>query len=107
LPEQTRNVVRYAGDYIDQLVKHLASEKGRFGLLSRHLSLGSNIKKAKRVLKSELYEALMSYNKLIYVPSKHVFDSKNRQHLFSGKEAVFILFITKKLTEEIITLAGG
>jgi len=104
LPEQTRDVVRYAGDYIDQLIKSFASVRRRFKFLSKYLSLGSNIKNAKRVLKPELYEALMSYNKLIYVPAKHEFDYKNRPHLFSGKEAVFILFITKKLANEFINM---
>jgi len=106
LPEETRNVVRYAGDYIDQLIKHLAHQKGRFKFLSVYSSLGNNIKRAKNAFNSKLYNALEKYNKLIYIPAKHDFDVKDRPHLFSGKEAVAILFITKKLAEEIITLFG-
>jgi hypothetical protein len=105
LPEETRDVVRYAGDYIDQLIKCLASEKGVFGFLSEYSSLGNNIKRARTILDPKILDALEKYNKLIYVPAKHDFNVGDRPHLFSNKEAVFILFITQKLAKEIINLS--
>jgi hypothetical protein len=102
LPEETRDVVRYAGDYIDQLYKHFSHEKGR-GIFTRFMgygrSLGINLSKTKKILDSRLYDILTRYNKLVYTPAKHHWDVGNRPHLFSAKEAVAICLMTVKLSK--------
>ncbi len=107
LPDQTRDVARYAGDYIDQLMKHCSHEHTKFikKLKSHYSSLGGNIKNTEKFLGSELYDILNRYNKFIYVPAKHNFDIRNKPHLFSAKEAIFICYITIALAQKLITLS--
>lgn len=105
LPEHTRHVVRYAGDYIDQLIKHCSYEKGDFLIFKfrgLHRSLGSNLVKLNKVLPKQLLDILIEFNEIIYVPSKHEWDVQDRPHLFSAREAVFVCFIVKKLASKII-----
>jgi len=104
LPRWTRNAVRYIGDYIDQLIKYLASEK-LANSKNRTRSLGSNLKNLENKLPKPLYSNLGKYNELIYVPAKHNFSVKNRKHLFTSKEVVFIYFISLKLKEDIIKIS--
>lgn len=104
LPEHTRDVMRYAGDYIDQLIKHCAHEKGDWRFMAYRRSLGPNLKYLKKVLDSSLYNVLTKYN-TIYVQAKHEWNVRNRPHLFSSKDAVFTCFITKKLSEQIISIS--
>ena len=106
LPEETRDVIRYAGDYIDQLIKHCAHEKGSWRFLAYRGSLGSNLKRLSKFLPRPLLSVLTRYNKFIYVQAKHKWDVGGKPHLFSSKDAVFICFITKKLAEQIITISS-
>jgi len=106
LPEETRDVIRYAGDYIDQLIKHFAHEKGRWRFLAYHSSLGPNLKRLNKVLPEKLLSVLAKYNNFIYVQAKHKWDVGSRPHLFSSKDAVFVCFITKKLAEQIIAISS-
>ena len=101
LPHWTRDAVRYLGDYIDQLVKYLASEKLE-NPKNIAKSLGANIKNLTGILPEPLYSNLGFYNQWIYVPAKHEFNVTKRKHLFTSKEVVFICFITLKLKDEII-----
>jgi len=103
LPDHTRHVVRYAGDYIDQMVKYCAYDKGTFFLKVRGLrsSLGSNLRKLTRVFSRRLLDLLTRFNETIYVPSKHEWDVEDRPHLFSAREAVLCLFIVKQLSLEV------
>ncbi len=106
LPEETRDVIRYAGDYIDQLIKHCSHEKGKWQFLSYHSSLGSNLKRLSRFLAEPLLSALKKYNKFIYVQAKHKWNVGDKPHLFSSRDAVFVCFITKKLAEQIIAISS-
>ena len=105
LPEHTRDVMRYAGDYIDQLIKHCAHEKGGWRLTAYRRSLGPNLKYLKKTLDKPLYNVLNKYN-TVYVQAKHEWNVKNRPHLFSSKDAVFMCFITKILSEQIISISS-
>lgn len=105
LPRVTRNVVRYAGDYIDLLIKDLAREKKWYGFLMQNVSLGTNIRLAKSIFDQRLHDFLNRYNHFIYVPAKHEFDVRNRPHLFSGKDAVAVCLITIDLARQIINLS--
>ena len=106
LPEETRDVVRYAGDYIDQLIKHCAHDKGKWRFLAYHSSLGPNLKRLNKILPEKLLSFLTEYNNFIYVRAKHSWDVGSRPHLFSSKDAVFVCFITKKLAEQIIAVSS-
>ncbi len=106
LPEETRDVVRYAGDYIDQLIKHCTHEKARLGFIAYQRSLGANLKRLNKLLSSSLLSALSKYNNLIYVRAKHSWDVGSRPHLFSCKDAVIVCFITKKLAGHIIDISA-
>lgn len=105
LPEHTRDVMRYAGDYIDQLIKHCAHEKGDWKFMAYRRSLGPNLKYLKKILDKSLFNVLYKYNK-VYVQAKHEWNVKNRPRLFSSKDAVFMCFITKKLSEQIISISS-
>lgn len=107
LPEQTRDVVRYAGDYIDQLMKHFAygNMKVLPTLRAQYTSLGGNIEKFKKYLTPELHDQLKQYNKFIYVPAKHDMDVVDRPHRFSTKDAVSICYITLQLAKTIISIS--
>jgi len=104
LPEETRDVIRYAGDFVDQIIKYCAHEKGSYFFkfqAFRH-SLGPNLKKLKGVLPDDLIEKLRKFNDLIYVQAKHSWEVGSRPHLFSAAEAVLVCFIVKKFANDIL-----
>lgn len=108
LPYITRNVVRYAGDYIDQLMKHVAHEKApllkRFQAL--RTSLANNIDWSKDTLGPRLTNQLKIFEKEIYTPAKHDFEVKDREHLFSTKDAIATCLITMALAKNLIELSN-
>jgi len=103
LPDETRDVVRYAGDYIDQLIKHYAHENGSWGALKK--SLGNNLTSLINKLPKPLLQSLKNFNDVIYVNAKHSWDVGSRPHLFSAKEAIFVCFIMKELAGQIIAIS--
>jgi hypothetical protein len=105
LPHATRDVIRYAGDYIDYLVKNLAREEKWYGVLLQNRSLGTNIYIAKGLFEPELYDFLNRYNKFAYIPAKHEFEVRQQPHLFSGKDAVAVCLITIMLARKLIGLS--
>lgn len=104
LPDNTRDVMRYAGDYIDQLMKHCAHEKGTWGFMAYRRSLKPNLKNLKKTLDENLLSALDKYN-IVYVKAKHEWNVNDRPHLFSSKDTVFMCLITKKLAGQIINIS--
>lgn len=109
LPGHTRDVVRYAGDYIDQLIKYCSYEKGghrAFRSRALSTSLGGNLTRLKGVLPAPLFQALSKFNEVVYVPAKHEWNVRGRPHLFSAKEAVFICFMMKELAAQIVRLSA-
>jgi len=104
LPRWTRYIIENMGHYIDLLVKCVAAEK--LSNLSYHKhSLASNVEKLKKGLPNDLYLELKKYDNLVYREAKHNFNVKNRSHLFTGKEAVFIIFITLKIKDQLISIS--
>lgn len=106
LPRNTRNCVRYLGDYIDLLVKEVAFELlGR----GRKNSLGANAKALRGVPSvQDLATRLERYSKFLYTPGKHDFSvPPGRQHRFTAKEVVLCSFITSKLGKEILGLSAA
>jgi hypothetical protein len=104
LPHRTRNAVRYIGDFVDVLIKYLATEKlGKSACKTK--SLGMNVRDLKKILPDQLYSELERYDNFIYKPAKHDFSVGDRKHLFTSKEVVFIYFISLKLKEKIIKIS--
>lgn len=110
LPRWTRDSVRYLGDYIDILVKHMVYEfTGKKASLQR--SLGRNVFELSRIekIKSQhgiLFETLRLYNELLYNPSKHDFYVPySRPHRFTSKEVILDAFITMKLADQIKSIS--
>ena len=110
LPEQTRDIMRYSGDYIDQLLKYVSYDMGNQGILKLKtnglkLSLGTNLRKLRQELPLDLYTNLEGFNNVLYVPAKHQFEVKGRPHLFSAREAITSLYIMKRLAPQISILS--
>lgn len=104
LPEYgTRDIIRYSGDYIDQLVKFTLEDK-RF--LSRLFSssLGPNIGKLKKFIDSDFYDKLVLFN-IIYSQAKHDFNHEEDKSLFNYRDAVYVIFITKKLSGKLVDMS--
>lgn len=103
LPEHgVRHVIRYAGDYIDQMIKYCSYDKGDFLVWKTrglHKSLGQNLHRLKEVLPKDLLDTLKKFNEVIYIPAKHTWDiPEGCDHLFSSKEAVYVCLMVKKLS---------
>ena len=59
----------------------------------------------KGIIPEELRSNLNNYNRIVYLPAKHDFNVKDRRHRFTSKEVVFIIFLTLKLSLEIIKIS--
>lgn len=100
LPNHTREIMRYLGDYIDGLVKYTACDLlDNKKYLSK--SLGTNLHNLKEKLPQDLIDKLFRYNEVIYVPAKHDFKVVNRKHRFSCREVVFACIITVSLADKL------
>lgn len=107
LPNATRDVIRYLGDYIDLITKEMTYEflNGK----ARKNSLGINAKqleKAKSVPK-DLVDKLQNYNSFLYTPGKHDFSlPRGRKHRFTCKEAVLSIYVSIELGERIKAISN-
>lgn len=102
LPRETRDCIRYSGDYIDLITKEMAYEF--LNERARKNSLGINVKNLKSVtsVPSDLVDKLQRYNNFLYSPGKHDFSlPAGRLHRFTFKEAVLTIFISVELGERI------
>lgn len=102
LPRNTRNCIRYLGDYLDLLTKEMAYEFT--GGNARRSTLGSNARRiAKQVMKlKSLADLLVRYSDAIYTPGKHDFSvPPGRTHRFTAKEVVLTSYVTANLGERI------
>jgi hypothetical protein len=101
LPNATRDVIRYLGDYVDLITKEMTYEflngKARFS------SLGINAKKLERAtsVPRDLVDKLQRYNSFLYTPGKHDFSlpPEGRKHGFTCKEAVLTIYASIELGE--------
>ena len=107
LPRNTRNCVRYLGDYVDLLAKELAFEfvKGD----ARSSSLGRNAKAIGRIASLEdLSLKLQRYSQFIYTPGKHDFNlPPGRSHRFTPEEVVLTAYVTMELGERSNQFLSG
>lgn len=100
LPDQTRDAIRYCGDYLDQLAKQCS--KDLHGIKKLLVPFGPVVKSIESIIGKQLCDKLLSYNKLFYTEAKHNFEVENRDHLFSPEEVVFCCFVTRKLADRIL-----
>ena len=98
LPIWTRNPIRYLGDYVDLLVKHLAFQLTKDPKVSQ-VPMGTSIFRI-RHCKEQMDETLLSlleeYNRIFYVPAKHDFNLPDgrKEHRFTSKEVVLTAFVS-------------
>jgi len=104
LPEfGTRDIMRYCGDYIDQLVRFTLEDR-------RYLStwfkkpLGGNLKLLKKFIEPELHEQLMLFNQT-YTSAKHDFNHDEDKCRFTYVDTIYYIFITKHLAEVLLPLS--
>ncbi len=101
LPHLTRDAIRYLGDYVDLVSKHVAYEllKGR----PRNFSMGATIRllETKKALPENILNWLRTYNEFIYRPGKHDFQlpQGRSEHRFTSQETVLTAFVTLRLAE--------
>jgi hypothetical protein len=102
LPRNTRNCIRYLGDYIDLLTKEMTFEYLNGN--ARRNSLGTNARRLveKRPDLSNLARKLGRYADFMYTPAKHDFNlPPSRQHRFTPEEVVFAAYVTIELGKQI------
>ena len=102
LPRWTRDGIRYLGDYIDVLVKHLAFQltgdrraaKQSLGPCIEMINRGEN-----RATYAQLIALLKRYNSFLYRPGKHDFrlPVDRKGHRFTSREVVLTAYITMNL----------
>lgn len=100
----TRNIIRFSGDFIDQLVKFALEdfkEKESFWIRK---PLGANLGRIQKYMDPDLYNELNLFNN-IYVRAKHEFNHHIDKSLFDYIDAVFMIYITKNLSEKILSLS--
>jgi|GEM_PF-3995110 len=109
LPRETRNIVWYAGEYIDRFIKKFAYRAGKYFLQLKFLrrralrsSMGDNLKRLGEVIPDPLFTELSMFNDAIYAPAR-VMPSKKAAgpREFTPQEAIFICFIMKNLEKKI------
>ena len=106
LPRNTRNCIRYLGDYMDLLVKEMTFEL--LGGKARRRSLGSNARLlAEKVPEArDLAEKISRYAGFIYTPGKHDFSlPAGRKHSFTAKEVVLSAYITAELAKGVLSIS--
>jgi hypothetical protein len=103
LPNSTRDVIRYLGDYIDLVTKEMTYEflNGN----ARKNSLGINARRLEKAesVPRDLVDKLQRYNSFLYTPGKHDFSlpPEGRKHGFTCKEAVLTIYVSVELGERI------
>ncbi len=107
LPRNTRNCIRYLGDYVDLMVKEMTFEllgKGR----KKSLGANSNLLIEEAPSVAGLATKLKKYSDFLYTPGKHDFGlPSGRHHRFTAKEVVLCSYITAILAKEILANSGG
>jgi len=105
LPRNTRNCIRYLGDYIDLLTKEITFEF--VGGNARRSSLGRNSKVLEKVPSlRELASGLQRYCEFIYTPGKHDFSlPPGRSHRFTAEEVVLTAYVTIELGNQIKSIS--
>src|SRR6266566_2211332 len=90
LPRWTRDAIRYLGDYVDVVCRHLVDELWK--VRSGNTSFGATIRilETRRALPDNVLSSLRSYNQFLYRPGKHDFQlpQGRKEHRFTSQETV-------------------
>lgn len=101
LPEHTRIIIKFLGDYIGELlaakVYEITSEYKQY---RKPLGGVIYVLRDKNVYDNEFIEILKLFNEC-YVDAKHNFKIGNKSHLFSAKDVVYYLFISMKIGKKL------
>jgi hypothetical protein len=108
LPRKPRYIIRHVGDYLDLLTKEMTFEF--VGGKSRTRSLGRNVENLKKVkhkiIPLGLIDKLQRFNNFIYTTGKHDFSlPPGRQHTFTSREAVLVIYVAIELGEQIKSIS--
>lgn len=102
LPRWTRDAIRYLGDYVDLVAKHLTYELLK-GASKETIPLGGTITllEKRQALPENILAWLKSYNLFLYRPGKHDFQlpAGRHAHRFTSQEVVLTAFVTLRLVE--------
>lgn len=101
----TRNIMRFCGDYIDQLLKFMLEDKSNRIKWFRG-PLGRKIKELREYFDPKLLNELEEFNR-IYTEAKHEFNHSIDESYFNYQDAVFMIYITKDLASKILPLSEG
>jgi len=104
LPNNTRDVVRYCGDYLDVIVKCIAKDNAP-KLFFTPKSLTGNVRFLEKKLSNDLLDVLRKYDEYLYLPAKHDFNSMEKKHKFTVKEAVYAIYLTMEISKGLVTLS--
>ena len=102
LPRWTRDAIRYLGDYVDIVCKHLVHELSKArGPANAPLGVTIKLIEARKVLPGDILTWLKTYNEFLYRPGKHDFHlpEGRKMHRFTSQEAVLTAFVTLRLVE--------
>ncbi len=102
LPRWTRDAIRYLGDYVDVVCKHLLYELSKArGRGNTPLGVTISTLEARKVLPDNVLTRLRTYNEFLYRPGKHDFHlpAGRKMHRFTSQEVVLTAFVTLRLVE--------
>lgn len=101
LPRWTRDAIRYLGDYVDLVSRHLVYELWKVRLGNASLGVAINLLETRRGLPDNILIWLRAYNQFLYRPGKHDFKlpQGRREHRFTSQETVLTAFVTLRLVE--------
>jgi hypothetical protein len=102
LPHWTRDAIRYLGDFVDLVAKHLAYELWK-ETSKENIPLGGTIRllKERKALPEDILAWLEAFNVFLYRPGKHDFrlPAGRKEHRFTSQEVVLTAFVTLRLVE--------
>jgi len=103
LPRWTRDAIRYLGDYVDLVSRHLVYELWKVRLGNASLGVAINLLETRRGLPDNILIWLRAYNQFLYRPGKHDFKlpQGRSEHRFTSQETVLTAFVTLRLVETL------
>ena len=106
LPRNTRNCIRYLGDYIDLLTKEMTHEFLNGNARKNSLGRNTNLLTKKAPQIKVLANLLNKYSSLLYTPGKHDFNlPQGREHRFTPEEVIFTCYLTAELGRRILSVS--
>ena len=101
LPRWTRDAIRYLGDYVDLVCKHVVQELLKTQPRNAPLGATIDLLEKRTALHDNILTWLKTYNQFLYRPGKHDFQLPRGRsvHRFTSQETVLTAFVTLRLVE--------